>query len=252
MGYLHQGHLSLMEQAAKENGIVIASVFVNPTQFGAGEDLAEYPRDLERDVELAAQVGVDAVFAPSGEEMYNSNHATTIQMKGLTEKLCGASRPGHFGGVCTIVSKLFNIINPDKAYFGQKDAQQVLIVQKMVEELNFPVEIRTVSIVREKDGLAVSSRNKYLSPQERNSAPVLYEALQLAKKLIDQGERKAEKIKGEMKRLIKKEELAVIDYVEVVEQNTLEGMTKIEGPILIALAVYIGETRLIDNLMMEV
>lgn len=251
MGYLHQGHLALVEKARQENDLVIVSIFVNPTQFGVGEDYEEYPRDLKRDTKLAEAGGVDAIFAPSADQIYNPDHETTVKIEGITENLCASSRPGFFEGICTIVSKLFNIINPDKAYFGEKDAQQVLVVKKLVVELNFAVEIRTIPIVREADGLAVSSRNQYLNDEERESATVLYRALELAKEIIRGGERRVDIVKEKIKNLIK-EETEVIDYVEIVDQNTLEDISKIEGEILIALAVYIGETRLIDNLMLEV
>lgn len=252
MGYLHEGHLSLMRTARKENDIVIASIFVNPTQFSPEEDLEEYPRDLDRDTRLAKEVGVDMIFAPEVEEIYSSNHVTKVEVEGLTDYLCGASRPGHFSGVCTIVTKLFNIVTPDRVYFGQKDAQQVLIVKRLIEDLNFDIEIKTVSIAREEDGLAISSRNEYLDEEEREAATVLFESLQLARKLIESGERNAEAVKEKLVQKIKAEPLAKIDYVEIVNQNTLESVEKIKGEILIALAVYIGETRLIDNVMLEV
>ncbi|WP_134114048.1 pantoate--beta-alanine ligase [Orenia marismortui] len=252
MGYLHQGHLTLMKKAKEDTDIVIASIFVNPTQFGPTEDYEAYPRDLERDVNLAKEVGVDIMFAPETEEIYLKDELTTVTVDSLNERLCGASRPGHFDGVCTIVSKLFNILNPDQAYFGQKDAQQVLIIKKMVDDLNFDIEIVTVPIVREEDGLAMSSRNKYLNKEERKAALVLYSSLKLAKKLIASGERNANLIKEEMISLINQEDLAEIDYVKIVKQSNLEEINEIEGQILIALAVYIGQTRLIDNLMLEV
>jgi pantoate--beta-alanine ligase len=252
MGYLHEGHLSLMSTAEEENDVVVASIFVNPTQFGPGEDYEEYPRDLERDADYAANVGVDAIFAPDVNEMYNPDHATKFELAGITEKLCGASRPGHFSGVCTIVTKLFNIINPDRAYFGQKDAQQVLVIKKLVAELNFNLEIRTVPIVREEDGLAVSSRNKNLQKEERKAATVLYESLQLAQAEIEAGTRDTAVIKEKMTNLIEQEALAEIDYIELVDQNSLEELARVKGKILIAIAVYIGDIRLIDNLMMEV
>lgn len=251
MGYLHQGHLTLMKEAKKDNDIVIVSIFVNPTQFGPTEDYEQYPRNLEYDATLAKEVGVDIIFAPEVEEVYLKGAVTTVRVDGLTDRLCGASRAGHFDGVCTIVSKLFNIVNPDKAYFGQKDAQQVLVIKKMVADLNFDLEIITVSIVREADGLAMSSRNKYLNQKEREAALVLYRSLQLAEQLVAAGETDAKLIKEEIIKLINQEPLAKIDYVEIVNQDNLEDINKIQGEILIALAVYIGETRLIDNLMLE-
>ncbi|PRX35805.1 pantothenate synthetase [Orenia metallireducens] len=251
MGYLHQGHLTLMKEAKKDNDIVIVSIFVNPTQFGPTEDYEQYPRNLEYDATLAKEVGVDIILAPEVEEVYLKGAVTTVRVDGLTDRLCGASRAGHFDGVCTIVSKLFNIVNPDKAYFGQKDAQQVLVIKKMVADLNFDLEIITVSIVREADGLAMSSRNKYLNQKEREAALVLYRSLQLAEQLVAAGETDAKLIKEEIIKLINQEPLAKIDYVEIVNQDNLEDINKIQGEILIALAVYIGETRLIDNLMLE-
>ncbi len=252
MGYLHQGHLTLMKKAKAQNDIVVASIFVNQTQFGPGEDYENYPRDLKRDVQLAKEIGVDAIFIPEVEEIYLPQSATTVSVEGLTDYLCGASRPGHFAGVCTIVTKLFNIVNPDRAYFGQKDAQQVLVIKRMVKDLNFDIEIVAVPIVREDDGLAISSRNKYLNDQQRKASLVLYNSLQLAKELIEGGKRDTSLIKEEIIRLISKEELATIDYVEIVDQDTLEGIKEINGKILIALALYIGEIRLIDNLMLDV
>ncbi|WP_018248242.1 pantoate--beta-alanine ligase [Orenia marismortui] len=252
MGYLHQGHLTLMKKAKEDNDIVIASIFVNPTQFGPTEDYEDYPRDLERDVNLAKEIGVDIIFAPEVEEIYLKDELTTVTVDSLNERLCGGSRSGHFDGVCTIVSKLFNIVNPDRSYFGQKDAQQVLIIKKMVDDLNFDIKIVTVPIVREEDGLAMSSRNKYLNKEERKAALVLYSSLKLAKKLIVSGERNANFIKEEIISLINQEELAEIDYVKIVKQSNIEEINEIEGEILIALAVYIGQTRLIDNLMLDV
>jgi len=251
MGYLHQGHLTLMKEAKKDNDIVIVSIFVNPTQFGPTEDYEEYPRNLEGDATLAKEVGVDIIFAPEVEEVYFKGAVTTVRIDGLTDRLCGASRVGHFDGVCTIVTKLFNIVNPDKAYFGQKDAQQVLVIKRMVADLNIDIEVVTVPIVREADGLAMSSRNKYLNQTEREAALVLYKSLQQAQQLIASEKVDAKLIKEEMIKLINQEPLAKIDYVEIVNQNNLEEINRVEGKVLIALAVYIGETRLIDNLMLE-
>ncbi|WP_408955459.1 pantoate--beta-alanine ligase [Natroniella sp. ANB-PHB2] len=252
MGYLHQGHLALIEQAREENELVVLSIFVNPTQFGPDEDYEEYPRDLERDLELARNGGVDLVFMPDADKMYKNNAATKVEVTGLTGKLCGASRAGHFSGVCTVVSKLFNIVNPTRAYFGQKDYQQVLVIKRMVEDLNFDLEIVTVPIVREEDGLAISSRNKYLNQAEREAALVLFDSLQRAKELIDNGERNAKAIGEVLSNKIEAEPLAEIDYVSIVDGNNLEKIDQISGRVLIALAVYIGETRLIDNLVVEV
>ncbi|MCK8816993.1 pantoate--beta-alanine ligase [Natroniella sulfidigena] len=252
MGYLHQGHLALLEQAREENDIVVLSIFVNPTQFGPDEDYEDYPRDLERDLELARSAGVDLVFTPKADKMYSDNAATKVEVTGLTGKLCGASRDGHFSGVCTVVSKLFNIVNPTRAYFGQKDYQQVLVIKRMVEDLNFDLDIVTVPIVREEDGLAISSRNKYLNQAERKAALVLFESLQRGKELIVGGERKAKVIEQELISNIEAEPLAEIDYVAVVDASSLKDIDKIRGEVLLALAVYIGETRLIDNLIVEV
>ncbi|ADL11666.1 pantoate--beta-alanine ligase [Acetohalobium arabaticum] len=252
MGYFHQGHLALMEKAREENDIVVVSLFVNPTQFGPDEDYNEYPRDLDRDLELAEEAGVDIVFAPEADEVYLSQAATKVMVEGLTDYLCGAAREGHFTGVCTIVTKLFNIIDPDRAYFGQKDAQQVLVIKRLVKDLNFDLEIVTVTIQREEDGLAISSRNKYLDSKEREAATILYQTLQLAKDLINQGKRDAEAVKERLINKIEAEPLAEIDYVEIVDQSTLEPLVEIKGEVLMALAVYIGDTRLIDNLMLEV
>ncbi len=252
MGYLHQGHLALLKEAREENDIVVLSIFVNPTQFGPDEDLDEYPRDIERDLELAKEVGCDLVFIPDVDEIYSPQAATKVIVENLTDKLCGASRDGHFSGVSTIVTKLFNITLADRAYFGQKDAQQVLVIKRLVKDLNFDLEIKTVDIVRENDGLAISSRNKYLDSKQRKAALILFKSLKLAKELIKKGERDAELIKEKMERRIANEPLAEIDYVEIVAQDDLTTIKKIKGKILIAVAVYIGETRLIDNLMLEV
>ncbi len=252
MGYLHDGHLALLKEARAENDVVVLSIFVNPTQFGPDEDLEEYPRNIERDLELAKKAGCDLVFTPEVDEIYSPQAVTKVIVEDLTNKLCGGLRDGHFSGVCTIVTKLFNITLPDRAYFGQKDAQQVLVIKRLVKDLNLDLEIKTVDIVRESDGLAISSRNKYLNPQERQAAPILFKTLNLAKELIKKGERDAKVIKERMTEKINNESLAKIDYVEIVKQSNLEKIEQIRGKILIALAVYIGETRLIDNLMMEV
>ncbi|HHV72125.1 MAG TPA: pantoate--beta-alanine ligase [Clostridia bacterium] len=252
MGYLHRGHLSLIERAIKDTDFVVVSIFVNPLQFGAGEDYEEYPRDLRRDSKLVEELGADVVFAPSVEEMYGSDHGTYVEVFGLTERLCGASRPGHFKGVTTVVSKLFNLVQPDLAFFGQKDAQQVAVLKKMVKDLDLPVEIIALPIVREEDGLALSSRNKYLNSKEREAALVLFKSLQLAEKLIGEGERQAEKIRRQMVDFINSEPLANIDYVEICSVDDLKPLKVLKGKIMIALAVKIGKTRLIDNLQLEV
>lgn len=252
MGYLHQGHLSLMERARQECDVVVISIFVNPTQFGEGEDFDEYPRDLERDAGLAESVGVDAIFAPPVEEMYPGGYCTYVNVEKLTDVMCGASRPGHFRGVCTVVSKLFNIIQPHKAFFGQKDAQQAIVIKRMVKDLNIPVEVITCPIVREEDGLAMSSRNVYLNPRERKAALVLSRSLALARQMIKQGERDRRKVQEAMQNLIEQEPLAKIDYIAIREGENLAEIDDLHGKVLIALAVRIGKTRLIDNMQMEV
>ncbi|MDD8019771.1 MAG: pantoate--beta-alanine ligase [Acidobacteriota bacterium] len=248
MGYLHEGHLSLVREAKKRSAKTVVSIFVNPKQFGPAEDYQIYPRDFKRDADLLEKEGVDLIFCPSVEEMYPAGYKTYVQVEDLENKLCGHSRPGHFRGVCTVVLKLFNLIQPDEAYFGWKDAQQVIILKKMVGDLNLPVKIRPMPLIREKDGLALSSRNIYLNSQERQAALVLYRSLELAEKQIKDGEKQAAKIKQSMIDLISAEPLARIDYVEIVDVQTLDSLEKIDGDALIALAVYFGRTRLIDNL----
>lgn len=254
MGYLHEGHAALMRTARAVNGLVVASIFVNPLQFGPSEDFAVYPRDLERDARLAAEAGVDVIFAPSVEEMYPQGFANTltfVEVKSITECLCGASRPGHFRGVTTVCTKLFNIVAPDVAYFGQKDAQQVVVIKRMAADLNMNVRIATVPIVREADGLALSSRNVFLNPAERRAALVLSRSLRQAAELLAAGERDATAIRRTMSYLIGGEPLAAIDYVAICDPATLEEQARIDGPVLVALAVKIGKTRLIDNLLWE-
>lgn len=251
MGYLHEGHKSLIDRAVKENDRVVVSVFVNPMQFGPTEDLASYPRDLNRDAALCEAAGADLIFNPEPENMYSSDFSSFIDMSTLTKGLCGKSRPIHFRGVCTVVGKLFNIVQPDKAYFGQKDAQQLAVIRHMVNDLNFNLEIVGCPIIREEDGLAKSSRNTYLSPEERQAALILSKSLERGRELIEAGERNAETIKQAITDLIQKEPLAKIDYVELVDWNTLEPVEQIEGPVLNAIAVYIGKTRLIDNHIYE-
>jgi len=254
MGYLHEGHLTLMRQAKAGQDVVVASIFVNPLQFGPTEDYAVYPRDLERDSAMAESAGVDIVFAPSVEEMYPHGHQnvlTTVNVSQITDRLCGASRPGHFSGVTTVVSKLFNIVEPDVAYFGQKDAQQVAVIKRMAADLNMNVRIVAVPIVREADGLARSSRNIYLNPAERQAALVLSKSLHLAKEMLACGERDADKIKAAMRGYIMNEPLADIDYISVSDSQTLAELSNIETGALVALAVKIGKTRLIDNMIWE-
>jgi len=251
MGYFHEGHLSLVRQARKENHSVVVSIFVNPAQFGRGEDFEDYPRDLNRDLELLEREKVDIVFVPSEEEMYPSGFSSWVDVKKVTERLEGVSRPGHFRGVATICAKLFNIIQPTRAYFGQKDAQQVVVIKKMVSDLNMNLEIIVVPTVRESDGLAMSSRNIYLNAEERQAAIVLFKALSLARELWQNGEKDADKIRHQMTSLIQKEALARIDYVSIADANTLEELDVIDRPALASLAIKIGKTRLIDNMLLE-
>jgi pantoate--beta-alanine ligase len=261
MGYLHEGHQSLIKRSVAENDKTIVSIFVNPTQFAPTEDLDKYPRNLEGDTELCEKTGVDIIFAPENEEMYAEDFSTFVDMGvdksglGLTTELCGKSRPTHFRGVCTVVNKLFNITTPDRAYFGQKDAQQLAVIKRMVRDLNMNVEIVGCPIVRESDGLAKSSRNVYLSPEERKSALVLSKAIFAGEKLIQAGERNPENIITAMTKIIESEPLAKIDYIEIVDGDTVEKIEKtttIKGTILTAIAVFIGKTRLIDNFIYEV
>ena len=247
MGYLHEGHASLIKKAVEQNDKVVVSVFLNPTQFGPTEDLEAYPRDFEADCKLCESIGAAMVFHPEPSEMYAPDFCTWVDMDVLSKTLCGKSRPIHFRGVCTVVSKLFNIVTPDRAYFGQKDAQQLAVIRHMVSDLNFGIEIVGCPIIREEDGLAKSSRNTYLSPEERKAALVLSRSLKLGKKLIEDGEKDAKKVIAAIRGEIEKEPLAKIDYVEIVDWNTLEPVDSTEGEILTAMAVYIGKTRLIDN-----
>ncbi|ABY95445.1 pantoate--beta-alanine ligase [Thermoanaerobacter sp. CM-CNRG TB177] len=249
MGYLHEGHLSLVRIAKKHSDFVAVSIFVNPIQFGPNEDFDRYPRDLERDLKLLEKEGCDLVFAPSVEEMYPSELLTTVNVDKITEKLCGAFRPGHFKGVTTVVAKLFNIFTPDIAVFGQKDAQQVAVIKKMVEDLNFPVEIIKAPIVRESDGLAMSSRNVYLNPEERKAALILSKSLKEAEKLLLNGERNANTIIKKVNEVLNSEPLCKVQYVSCVHPDTLEDLTYIKDKALIAIACFIGTTRLIDNLL---
>jgi len=251
MGYFHEGHLSLVRQARKENSTVVVSIFVNPTQFGPGEDFQDYPRDLNRDLELLERENVDIVFVPAEEEMYPSGFSSWVEVKKLTERLEGASRLEHFRGVTTVCAKLFNIIQPTRAYFGQKDAQQAVVIKKMVADLSMNLEITVVPTIRESDGLAMSSRNTYLNPEERQTAIVLFKALSLARELWQSGEKDADKIRHEMTSLIQKEPLAKIDYVSIADANTMEELKAINRPALASLAVHIGKTRLIDNVLLK-
>ena len=245
MGYLHDGHAALIDQARKDNDKVIVSIFVNPTQFGENEDLNSYPRDINRDKSLCEAHKADIIFSPTSDEMYHDRKAF-VNIVELSDTLCGISRPIHFKGVCTVVTKLFNIIQPTNAYFGEKDAQQLAIIRKMVYDLNFPVNIIGVPIVRESDGLAKSSRNTYLSKEERKVATILYKAIQMGKQTIKHGA-SADSIINTMTEIINTEPLAKIDYVSVVDANTMQPVHEITSPVLVAIAVYIGSTRLIDN-----
>lgn len=252
MGFFHEGHLSLIRRARKETDLVVVSIFLNPAQFGPREDLQKYPRDFERDKKLAEQCGTDIIFAPGVHEIYPEGYSTYINEETLSRYLCGKSRPIHFRGVCTVVLKLFNIVTPHRAYFGVKDAQQAIIIKKMVKDLNIDVRIKVLPIIREANGLALSSRNQYLETRERKSALVLRDALKIAKKMIDTGERSGSKIRASLRKQILKEKSAHIDYVEIVDAATLERMERLDGKIMIALAVYIGSTRLIDNSILKI
>ncbi|OAT80711.1 pantoate--beta-alanine ligase [Desulfotomaculum copahuensis] len=251
MGYFHQGHLSLMRRAGEVCDAVVVSIFVNPLQFGPQEDFERYPRDFERDAALAEEAGVDAVFVPPALVMYPPGFATHVEVGRLTGCLCGASRPGHFRGVATVVNKLFNIVQPDRAFFGQKDAQQVLVIRRMAADLNLPLEIEAVPTVREADGLAMSSRNVYLDPEQRRAAPVLYQSLQEAEKLVQAGERNAARLRGAVLEKITGAPGAQVDYVEIRSLPDLEPLTELRGPALLALAVRFGATRLIDNTVLN-
>lgn len=253
MGALHDGHLSLIRRAQQMSDVVIVSIFINPIQFGPSEDFEVYPRDLARDAEQIANKGVDYLFAPSIDEMYPEDFMTYVVTENLSSRLCGASRPGHFRGVTTIVNKLFNIITPDFAFFGQKDAQQVIIIQRMVRDLCMDTEVVVCPIIREVDGIAMSSRNQYLDPEERQAGLVLYRSIELARSMYLDGERDCPKIVGAIRELIEKEPLARIDYVAAVDVDTLEPLNEIDDgtSVLIALAVFIGRTRLIDNTVLK-
>lgn len=251
MGYLHEGHASLIKHARKENDKVVVSIFVNPMQFGPTEDLDSYPRDLEKDSALCATEGVDLIFHPEPEEMYDESFCSFTDINGLSDALCGLSRPIHFRGVCTVLNKFFNIITPDKAYFGQKDAQQAAIVKQFVKDLNIPVEIIRCPIIREEDGLAKSSRNTYLSPEERKAALCLSKAVFLGEDMVKKGETDAKKVTDAMKELIGQEPLSDIEYVTAVNGLTMQEIDTIKTPALVAMAVRIGKTRLIDNFVVE-
>jgi pantoate--beta-alanine ligase len=247
MGYLHEGHKSLIDRAVAENDRVIVSDFVNPIQFGPNEDLASYPRDINADMALCEKAGADVLFNPEVSEMYADNFTSFVDTTGVTEELCGKSRPIHFRGVCTVVNKLFNIAEADRAYFGQKDAQQLAVVRRMVRDLNMNIEIIGCPIIREDDGLAKSSRNTYLSPEERKAALILSKAIFAGERMIKDGEKDGEKVLKAMQDMISSEPLARIDYVEMVKWDTIEIHHTVDCPVLVAMAVFIGKTRLIDN-----
>ncbi|MBR1743345.1 MAG: pantoate--beta-alanine ligase [Lachnospiraceae bacterium] len=251
MGYLHEGHQSLIDRSVSENDRTVVSVFVNPMQFGPGEDLESYPRDMDRDAGICEKAGADLIFHPEPSEMYHDGFSTFVDMDTLTGGLCGKTRPIHFRGVCTVVSKLFHIVTPDRAYFGQKDAQQLAVIRHMAEDLSFGIEIVGCPIVREEDGLAKSSRNTYLNKEERKAALILSQSLQEGKKLLDAGERDAKKVRDAIVEKLRLEALAKIDYVEIVDWKNLEPVGQIDRQVLVAMAVYIGKTRLIDNILYE-
>lgn len=250
MGYLHEGHISLVKRSREENKTVAASIFVNPTQFGPNEDFENYPRDTERDLKLLEPY-TNIVFMPSADDLYPAGYNSWIDVEGLTDKLEGASRPTHFRGVTTIVAKLFNILEPTRAYFGQKDAQQLAVIKKMVKDLDMNLEVIACPTIREPDGLAMSSRNSYLKPDERKAATVLYQSLKLAEKLYSEGERDSTKIRREMTALIRQQPAANIDYISVADNETLGEVEEITRPVLVSLAVKIGKPRLIDNIVLE-
>jgi pantoate--beta-alanine ligase len=251
MGYLHEGHLSLVRRARAENAQVVVTIFVNPTQFGPHEDFARYPRDVPRDLAMLEREGTDLVFVPPVEEMYPSGFRTYVNVEEITSRLEGAARPGHFRGVATVVCKLFNLVQPQRAYFGQKDAQQLVVIRRMARDLDFDLEIIPCPTVREPDGLAMSSRNVYLSPAERQAATVLYRALMAAQARYQAGERDAEALRQTMREVLAAEPRARVDYVSVAEPETLTELTRVSGTALASLAVYIGATRLIDNVLLE-
>lgn len=251
MGALHAGHASLIEAAARRCDYVVVSIFVNPTQFGPGEDLEKYPRPFEKDVQVCERCGAHAIFAPSAEEMYPRKNSTWVTVEKLTEPLCGRFRPGHFRGVTTVCTKLFNIVGADVAFFGQKDAQQATVIRRMVADLNMPLEIVVCPTVRESDGLAMSSRNQYLSPQERSQAPVIYRALQRCGEMIKAGEQNAAKITEGMSEVLRQVPALQVEYVSIVDAESLEPCDRVRGQVLVAVAARLGSTRLIDNIRVD-
>jgi len=252
MGYLHQGHLSLIRESRRRTDVTVVSIFVNPTQFGPNEDFKKYPRDLKKDSAYLRKAGVDCLFHPDAAEVYPPGYRTYVQVEGLEDRLCGRSRPGHFRGVATVVLKLFDVVGPDLAFFGAKDAQQVLIIRRVAEDLNLDTEVVTCPLVREADGLALSSRNSYLSAEERKAALVLSRSLRWAERAVAAGERDAAKVVASIRAMIEAEPLARVDYVEAVDPGTLEPVAELHSDVLIALAAYFGKTRLIDNISLNV
>jgi pantoate--beta-alanine ligase len=252
MGALHIGHISLIEAAAKKCDFVVVSIFVNPTQFGPGEDFEKYPRPLKADLEICRKAGVDVVFAPSPQQMYPGENLTWVNVEKLTEQLCGQFRPGHFGGVTTVCAKLFNIVAPDIAFFGQKDAQQAIVIKRMVTDLNMPLKIVVCPTVRQADGLAVSSRNQYLTRQQKKNAPLIYKSLQKCQKLIEDGVADSKTIINQMRKILQQAPSIKIEYISIVDADTLQELKKITGKVLTAVAVKIGPTRLIDNILVDV
>ncbi|MFQ5455008.1 MAG: pantoate--beta-alanine ligase [Nitrospirota bacterium] len=251
MGFFHKGHISLIKEAKRISDISAASIFVNPVQFGKGEDYKVYPVDIDGDIKKAEEIGIDYLFIPSASDIYPGGYKTFIDVKKITESLCGKSRTGHFRGVATIVVKLFNIIKPHKVLLGQKDFQQALVIRELVKDLNMDIDVIVMPTIRERDGLAMSSRNSYLNKRERESATLLYRSLKLAERMIKDGEKSPERILSEMKNIIQREDIADIDYISICDPETLQEIDRIEGKILIALAVFIGKTRLIDNIMVS-
>jgi pantoate--beta-alanine ligase len=251
MGFLHEGHISLVKAAQARDKVSVVSIFVNPTQFLPGEDFRTYPRDTPRDLAMLEKIGTDIVWIPTPEQMYPSGYNTWVDVLGVTERLEGGARPGHFKGVATVVAKLFNVVRPTRAYFGQKDAQQVVVVKKMVEELDMDLEVVVCPTLREPDGLAMSSRNVYLTPAERQAAPVLHRSLQLAKKMRADGERDAARIRAAMVRLLETEPLGKVDYVSIADAKTLEELAVVDRPAVVSLAFKLGKPRLIDNILLD-
>jgi pantoate--beta-alanine ligase len=251
MGYLHEGHLTVMRAARNQSDIVIMSIFVNPIQFGPGEDFKKYPRDIKRDEELVRSCGVDVIFYPKKEDMYPEDFSTYVNVESLTKELCGKSRPGHFRGVTTVVMKLFEIVKPDIAYFGQKDAQQAYVIKKMTEDLNMDITMKIMPTVREENGLAMSSRNSYLTKPEKKDASEIYKSLKLAEDLINSGQTDPKKVIKKMRDLLSKKPSLKIDYISIADTKTLKDVAAIDGEVLVAVAVFIGKTRLIDNIILS-